>query len=118
MHSRLIGFLGVLGVVLVALSGCSSSPSPVTSHSPHPVSAPPVSAITTLGADGVRAGWVSAENRRPGTAGWRIHGRPPGVMAGFADHVDASAGQRVRLFVSTTARHFRVEAYRMGYYGG
>jgi hypothetical protein len=63
--------------------------------------------------------WVTAENRRPGTAGWRIARQGPReAIQGWADHVSATAGQRVRLYVSTTARRFRVEAYRMGWYGG
>ena len=39
-------------------------------------------------------------------------------MEGFADTDSAVPGQRVRLFVSTVARAYRVRAYRMGWYGG
>jgi len=63
--------------------------------------------------------WVTVENRRPGTSGWRItHTGPPEAIQGWADQVSAAAGERVRLSVSTTARRFRVQAYRMGWYGG
>jgi hypothetical protein len=63
--------------------------------------------------------WVTVENRRRGTSGWRIthEGRREAIQ-GWADHVSANAGERVRLYVSTTAPRFRVEAYRMGWYGG
>src|SRR6266511_1197238 len=64
-------------------------------------------------------GWVAAENRRHGTTAWRITAR--GVrhaIEGYADRVSASAGDTVTLYVSTTARRFRVEAYRMGWYDG
>jgi hypothetical protein len=63
--------------------------------------------------------WVAVENRRPGTSGWRItHAGPTNAIQGWADHVSAATGERVRLYVSTTARRFRVQAYRMGWYGG
>jgi hypothetical protein len=63
--------------------------------------------------------WVTVENRRPGTAGWRIsHVGRSHAIEGWADHVSAAAGERVRLYVSTSAHRFRVEAYRMGWYGG
>jgi hypothetical protein len=63
--------------------------------------------------------WVAVENRRQGTSGWRIsHAGPADAIQGWADHVSAAAGERVRLYVSTTARRFRVQAYRMGWYGG
>ncbi|HEX8132423.1 MAG TPA: N,N-dimethylformamidase beta subunit family domain-containing protein [Actinomycetes bacterium] len=65
------------------------------------------------------ASWVTVENRRAGTAGWRIaHEGPREAIQGWADHASATAGDRVRLYVATTARRFRVEAYRMGWYGG
>lgn len=67
---------------------------------------------------GVQASWVVAENDRPGTAAWQIVGKPPGSIAGFADHTSAEDGQSVKLFVSTDAATFQVQAYRMGYYRG
>jgi hypothetical protein len=64
-------------------------------------------------------GWVAAENRRRGTTAWRITVRgEPHAIEGYADRVSASAGDAVTLYVSTTARRFRVEAYRMGWYRG
>jgi hypothetical protein len=62
---------------------------------------------------------VVVENRRPGTAGWRITRLGPAeAIQGWADRVSAANGERVRLYVSTTAGSFQVEAYRMGWYGG
>jgi N,N-dimethylformamidase beta subunit-like, C-terminal len=58
-------------------------------------------------------------DRRQGTSGWRIsHAGPADAIQGWADHVSAATGERVGLYVSTTARRFRVQAYRMGWYGG
>jgi len=71
-----------------------------------------------MGPDGARAAWVQRENARPGTPGWQIAPAAAHGIEGFADHTYAAAGDAVQLYVSTTARNFRVEAFRMGYYGG
>ena len=60
-----------------------------------------------------------AENALPGDPRWRI--THPGhlyQLEGFADRADVLPGTSFRLFVSTTARSFRVRAFRMGWYGG
>jgi hypothetical protein len=63
--------------------------------------------------------WVAVENRRPGTGAWHLmHPGASHAIEGWADQVSVAAGERVRLYVSTTGRRFRVEAYRMGWYGG
>ncbi|HEX6405494.1 MAG TPA: N,N-dimethylformamidase beta subunit family domain-containing protein [Pseudonocardiaceae bacterium] len=86
---------------------------------PAPVAPAPVPPdTTTMGPDGVQASWVMRENQRPGTDDWKITGIPPGMIAGFADRTYAAAGDTASLFVSTDARRFYVEAYRMGYYQG
>jgi hypothetical protein len=71
--------------------------------------------------DGVTAGWVKAENAKPGDRGWNLmntSNQAPGAIEGYADHVSAVNGDTVNLFVSTVAPSFHVEAYRMGWYGG
>jgi hypothetical protein len=103
--------LAAAGVVLVVGSpGRRADPaSPAASN---PATAPAAQA-------GPASNWVAVENRRPGTAGWRITRLgPPEAVQGWTDQVSAARGERVRLYVSTTARRFRVEAYRMGWYGG
>jgi hypothetical protein len=81
-------------------------------------SAPPSAVTAPTRVDPART-QVVVENRRPGTAGWRITrlGAPEAIQ-GWADQPSAATGQRVRLHVSTTAPRFRVKAYRMGWYGG
>lgn len=72
-----------------------------------------------LGKWGVEASWVLAENRRPGTTAWRIAN--PALSAdisGYASTQQVEVGQTVRLYVSTAAKTFRVQAFRMGYYQG
>lgn len=62
---------------------------------------------------------VAKENELPGTDAWRL--RDPGptdAIEGFADKVSVLPGGSFRLFVSTTAAGFRVEAFRMGWYQG
>ena len=60
-----------------------------------------------------------AENQKAGTSAWKIsrHAVTSGIE-GYADHVSVLPGQSFRLFVSTTAARYRVEAFRMGWYGG
>ena len=61
----------------------------------------------------------AAENQRPGTRHWHItHLGSAGAIQGFADRVSVLPGQSFRLYVSTTAAGFRVQAFRMGWYGG
>jgi hypothetical protein len=97
----------------------ASAPSSAEAHQPDRPQASPTESATFSGPNGVRARWVINENRKPGTTSWRI---PTGLSGptinGYADHIAAHRGQRVRLFVSTGASRFRVEAFRMGYYGG
>jgi hypothetical protein len=70
-------------------------------------------------AEGIRAKWVQAENAKPGTSEWRIsNAGKEGQLEGYADKVSAQLGDTVRLFVSTKDPGYRVEAYRVGYYGG
>jgi hypothetical protein len=72
---------------------------------------------TFLGPDGVEARWVIDQNKLPGTTAWKIRGTSQGIV-GFADLSYADRGQKVTLYVSTAARTFRAEAFRMGYYQG
>jgi hypothetical protein len=71
--------------------------------------------------DGLTAGWVKAENAKPGDTGWNLSNtshQAPGAIEGYADQVSVVSGQSVTLFVSTVAPTFHIEAYRMGWYGG
>jgi len=65
------------------------------------------------------AGWLLAENRRPGTNAWVVTCVPiPHSIEGYPDHVSAVAGDTVALHISSTSPTFHVEAYRMGWYQG
>ncbi len=60
-----------------------------------------------------------AENELPGDPRWDVrHLGARDEIMGYAGQASVLAGERVPLFVSTTARSFRVRAYRMGWYRG
>jgi len=62
--------------------------------------------------------WVVNENALPGTTAWHIPPGAPRDIQGYADHVSAVVGARVKLYVDTTAPTFHVVAFRLGYYQG
>ncbi|HEX3787757.1 MAG TPA: N,N-dimethylformamidase beta subunit family domain-containing protein [Pseudonocardiaceae bacterium] len=116
----LVGAIFAVIVATIALLTVRA-PEPVTSANTQQqpstsTTAPP---STFLSATGVEASWVIAENRQPGTGSWQITGAPPtGSISGYANQVDADAGQQVTFYVSSSASTFHVEAYRIGYYNG
>jgi hypothetical protein len=60
-----------------------------------------------------------SENSLPGDPGWAIkHEGAPNAMVGYAAEASVLPGQPITLFASTTARSFRVSAFRMGWYQG
>src|SRR5437870_8644431 len=62
---------------------------------------------------------VVAESQHAGTTDWRIKDVAASRgIEGYADHVSAHIGNTVNLSVSTPAARYRVQAFRMGYYGG
>jgi hypothetical protein len=107
-------------------SGRSARPSTPTASSgtattagPGASKSGPTGPATFMGKYGREARWVIAENKRPGTTSWKITGPQTATgMMGYASLVQAQVGQHVTLYVSTSAVHFRVTAYRMGYYQG
>jgi N,N-dimethylformamidase beta subunit-like protein len=59
------------------------------------------------------------ENSLGGDPRWRIrHRGPPDAIMGYAGQASVLPGEPVTLYVSTTARSFRVKAFRMGWYHG
>lgn len=126
-RSSLVLIVAIAVAVTAALhhSGGHSRLSRVTvvpgSVGVHPAS--PAGTLTNarpfLGADGVVAPWVVAENRRPGTRAWQIAPSVvPDRIAGFANLDHAKIGDVAKLYVHTSATGFTVTAYRMGWYHG
>jgi hypothetical protein len=109
-----VGAVGALVIAAALAAGLAATPSGSAARPTTP-SGP----ATFPGRSGVEASWVLAENRRPGTTSWRIPASVPiGGIEGFADHNYAHDGQRVGFYVSTRARAYHVDAYRMGWYQG
>jgi hypothetical protein len=96
---------GAAGAMSGALSACSG----LTAASGHPI------------AQAAKRPWrtKTPENALPGSSAWRI--RNLGAeheIEGYAGRASVLAGEPVPLFVSTTARGFRVTAFRLGWYQG
>src|SRR5712691_8008586 len=115
MH-RVAGVAVALAIVLAA-AACTGGSGP-GSAGPNPggrntaTSAPSVTG-------GVAPPFPVAENKRPGTSAWRITDLGPAdAIDGYAGQQSVLPGQSFRLYVSTTARSFRVEAFRFGWYSG
>ena len=113
--------LVLVTVAVIIVAGLAAAGTVLPGRSGHRTAAAAWSTPTLRAAvrAGTGAGWMATENQRPGTTAWQISQLgAPDAIEGWADHVSAANGDRVRLFVSTTAPRFRVEAYRMGWYGG
>lgn len=75
----------------------------------------------------VTTNWIVDENARPGTRSWMLAKtrvdpaskyRCPWIE-GYASHASIEAGQNLQIMVSTNpASDFKIEFYRLGYYGG
>ncbi len=104
----------LLTLVIIPVTGCSSP------GGTGPGSAPEGSAASgrTARVPAARP-FAVAENQKRGTGDWRVRRlAAPAAIEGFADRVSVLPGQPFRLFVSTTSRSWRVEAFRMGWYHG
>src|SRR5579871_867741 len=87
-----------------AVAGCTSPPAH-SGPSPRPTSRRPHA--------------IKAENAKPGERHWWVeHTGAPGEVQGFTGRASVRPGEPVTLYVSTTAREFRVTALRMGWYDG
>jgi len=109
----------------------TSTTSPAAPPPPPPV--PPASWPPKPEAfPGLTSDWVVQENALPGITSWQTfdpleaagqnaslrHGPPPQGIEGYLDTTSAALGDRVAFHVSTTAATYRIDAYRMGWYGG
>jgi hypothetical protein len=63
---------------------------------------------------------VVCENSKPGTpaATWDVSGSGSSAIQGFPTEMSVNAGETQRFKVRTTATSYRLDIYRMGYYGG
>jgi hypothetical protein len=65
------------------------------------------------------ADWVRKENARPGTEAWRVTNQTTlTFIEGYSDVTSAAPGQTVTLFTNTESDRWRMQVYRLGWYGG
>ena len=106
----------IIAGVACVLAAVACSGAPPAAH--HAAPRTPRATAPTQSPAPTTAGTVG-QNALTGDPGWRI--THPGhlyQLQGFADRTDVLPGTSFRLFVSTTARSFRLRAFRMGWYGG
>ncbi|WP_250034302.1 N,N-dimethylformamidase beta subunit family domain-containing protein [Paractinoplanes maris] len=63
---------------------------------------------------------VACENSKPGTPSstWEVAGSGSAAIQGFATEMSVNVGGTQRFKVKSTAASYRLDIYRMGYYGG
>jgi N,N-dimethylformamidase beta subunit-like protein len=62
---------------------------------------------------------IQLENAKAGTTSWQRPQAPPPTIEGFASEVGARPGDTLHFHVSTSpAGQYRIEIYRLGWYGG
>ncbi len=90
---------------------------------------PPVVAKIVTGADKVATADVAEattpnkialENMKQGNprSEWSIDGDGDGNIQGFATQISTNIGQTVDFKIATNSKNYRLDIYRMGYYGG
>lgn len=108
--------IALVSACALLAGACSSAASPAVREVGGAAEAPTGPAASGSGSE--EGNWVEQENANPGTPGWADVNTPEDGVSGYADRTSAVRGDEVRLFVSTEAPTFKVEAYRVGYYGG
>ena len=63
---------------------------------------------------------IVCENAKPGNPAseWDVSGAGDPTIQGFATDISVDQGQTVHFKVNTDANDYRLDIYRMGYYGG
>ncbi|WP_209857379.1 DUF4082 domain-containing protein [Rhizobium herbae] len=63
---------------------------------------------------------IALENMKQGNprSEWGIDGDGDGNIQGFATQISSNIGQTVDFKIATDSTHYRLDIYRMGYYGG
>jgi len=85
--------------------------------------------VILLGALLAVAGWapaslaqnaITAENALPGAPAsqWDVSGAGDASIQGFATEISVDRGETVRFKVDTPSTNYRLDIYRLGYYGG
>ncbi|RUL99615.1 DUF4082 domain-containing protein [Rhizobium chutanense] len=86
-------------------------------------SAETTAAVTALAAPAAAAptpNKIALENMKQGNpiSEWGLEGDGGGTIQGFATEISTNIGQTVDFKIATDSTHYRIDIYRMGYYGG
>ena len=97
----LLLFAGALAVALVAGRGAEERPS-------------------AQGCDPTLQNPIVCENLLPGSPAseWQVVGAGDATIQGFATDISVNRGSTVRFKIDTTATAYRIDIYRLGFYGG
>lgn len=106
--SRTIAGLGLLGVTVVAGAWCLGQGTTASGHQPsaNPCGAPPNKVV----AENCQGGSPSTE--------WDVNGAGDPAIQGFATQMSVNVGETVAYKIKTHSPAYRIDVYRMGYYGG
>jgi hypothetical protein len=118
-------FLGLTaGAGAAVAAGCTAKSRTSTRGPAVTAGAPATQQSGSTGSTATRPGTASkastaSEYHKPGTTDWKITrlGSQHAVEA-YADTADVVPGEPVTLYISSTASKARVEAFRVGWYGG
>ena len=67
----------------------------------------------------VGANPITIENAKPGTSDWFPNNPAQNrEIEGFADLTSVAPGGAIRFYVNTTSKTYRIDIYRLGWYGG
>jgi N,N-dimethylformamidase beta subunit-like protein/uncharacterized protein DUF4082/Big-like domain-containing protein len=63
---------------------------------------------------------IACENQKPGNLAseWDVSGAGDGSIQGFATSISVVPGEAVQFKIDTPSSNYRLDIYRMGYYGG
>ena len=88
----------------VPTSAFAPAPAPPPAPGPSDCSAP--------------ANAIVAENCLPGNTGWDVTGAGDSDILGFTTDISVNRGDSIAFKINTPSTDYRIDIYRMGYYGG
>ena len=76
--------------------------------------------LQALVANATQSNDIVLENQKQGTpeSEWMLNGDGDANIQGFATNISVNQGGTVDFKIATDSTHYRIEIYRLGYYGG
>jgi hypothetical protein len=102
-----------------SIASISVQPSESVSAEP-PVGSVALAAPAAAAAAAPTLNKIALENMKQGNpiSEWGLEGDGNGSIQGFATEISTNIGQTVDFKIATDSTHYRIDIYRMGYYGG